>query len=281
MKVFQHIDRSTEWALEHRDKGRTIGFVPTMGALHAGHLALAQQARRENDIMVCSIFVNPLQFDKPDDLESYPRTLEDDLRMLESVACDAVFCPEVSEMYSGQERKSYDFGHLDKVMEGCFRPGHFNGVAIVVDRLFGIIRPHRAYFGEKDYQQLQVIRAMAQKEGHDITIIGCPTYREPDGLALSSRNRRLSGVQRREAPRIYQALLLAKELYPDCPVEEIRARVAAFVNDSPELTTEYIDIVWADTLLPVDRPEKGREVRACIAAYAGTVRLIDNLSINT
>ncbi|MFO7874022.1 MAG: pantoate--beta-alanine ligase [Bacteroidales bacterium] len=272
-----------EWTTDKKLSGQTIGFVPTMGALHTGHLALVERANKENDIVVCSIFVNPAQFNNQADLEKYPRNLTDDLQQLQEAGCDVAFTPDEQEIYPEKEQKVYDFGHLDKVMEGKYRPGHFNGVALVVDKLFRIVAPHRAYFGEKDFQQLQIIKALVRKEGHDVQIIDCLTVREPDGLALSSRNARLTEAGRREAAKIYQALLMARESWSDKSIDQIKQQVMAYINASPELKTEYFEIVQADTLLPAKEADthNGNSVVACIAVYAGDVRLIDNMVLNS
>lgn len=281
MRIFKERKLLTQWVRGERSAGKTIGFVPTMGALHAGHLALVQRARRENDLVVCSIFVNPIQFDKTDDLATYPRMPAKDLALLESAECDAVFCPDTEEMYPEKVQKKFDFGHLDKVMEGKHRKGHFNGVAIVVDKLFNIVTPHRAYFGEKDFQQLQIIRTMVKLEGHQTAVVGCPTVRESDGLAMSSRNTRLTSEQRQEAPRIYKALLKAKQLFPAQSAEATRMQVISDINASPLLEVEYCEIVCPDTLLPIKQFRNGKVAVCCVAVYAGTVRLIDNLAINS
>lgn len=281
MKTFKNKKALSRWAKKEKTAGKKIGFIPTMGALHTGHIALVNRARAENDLVVCSIFVNPIQFNKAEDLRAYPRTLANDLTRLEQAGCDVVFCPETEEIYPEPETRAYDFGHLDKVMEGRSRKGHFDGVAIVVHKLFDIVQPHRAYFGEKDFQQLQVVRALVKKEDLNVEIVACSTVREPDGLALSSRNVRLTKTQREEAARIYQALKMAKEMYPEQAMQAIREKVIAYVNKSPELKVEYFEIVWADNLLPVNTPEPGRKAVACIAANAGPVRLIDNLALNS
>ena len=277
MKIFERRIALTEWVKQAKSAGKSIGFVPTMGALHAGHLALAEQAKKENDLVVCSIFVNPIQFNNPEDLNKYPRTLETDLEQLRSIRCDAVFCPNEKEMYPGHETKVYDFGHLDKVMEGRYRQGHFNGVAIVVKKLFDIVEPHRAYFGQKDYQQLQIIKALVRKEAMDVEVVSCSTVREPDGLAMSSRNARLTPSQRKEAGKIYRALQAAREMYPGHAVSTIEKWATQEINASPELETEYFQIVDAETLLPAGNDSPGNDLVACVAAYAGQVRLIDNM----
>ncbi len=277
MKIFERRIAIADWVKQAKAAGKSIGFVPTMGALHAGHLALAGQAKKENDLVVCSIFVNPIQFNNPKDLKRYPRTLESDLEQLRTIHCDAVFCPDEKEMYPGPETKVYDFGSLDKVMEGRYRQGHFNGVAIVVKKLFDIVDPHRAYFGRKDYQQLQIIKALVKKEAMNVEIIPCATVREPDGLAMSSRNARLTPAQRQEAGKIYKVLQAARDMYPGHAVSIIEQWAIQEINASPELETEYFQIVDAETLLPVnDDRSKARPV-ACVAVFAGQVRLIDNL----
>ncbi len=281
MEVFRHKKTMNQWVRAGKTRGKSVGFVPTMGALHAGHLDLVRRALADNDLVVCSIFVNPIQFNKPEDLEKYPRTLDADLAQLERMGCHAVFCPDTREMYPGEETRTYDFGQLDKVMEGRYRAGHFNGVAIVVDKLFRITEPDRAYFGEKDFQQLQIVRALARMEEHPTEIVGCPTVRESDGLALSSRNVRLTAAQRREAPRIFQALQAARELYPGTAVEDIIRTVRARIHASPELELEYFEVVRARDLLPATAADAGEPVMGCIAVHAGDVRLIDNLQLNS
>ncbi len=281
MEVFRHKITMNRWVREGKSCGKSVGFVPTMGALHAGHLYLVRRALEDNDLVVCSIFVNPIQFNKPEDLAKYPRTPDADLEQLERMGCHAVFSPDIQEMYPRKETCTFDFGHLDKVMEGRHREGHFNGVAIVVDKLFRITEPDKAYFGEKDFQQLQIVKVLARMEGHEAEVIGCPTVREPDGLALSSRNVRLTASQRREAPKIYQALQAARELYPETSAEEIIRKVKARINASPELEVEYFEVVRARDLLPATAAHPGEPVVGCVAVHAGDVRLIDNLKLNS
>ena len=282
MKTFQSKAQINRWVLNQKSAGKTVGFVPTMGALHEGHLSLIQKAKQQNDLVVCSIFVNPIQFNKPEDLEKYPRTLEADMEMLRRNGCDAVFTPSEKEMYPKPEQKVYDFGILDKIMEGRYRRGHFNGVAIVVKKLFEIVQPHRAYFGEKDFQQLQIIKAMVKMESLDVGIVACSTVREPDGLAMSSRNVRLNKEQRTDASLIHASLKMAKRLYKTDEISDIKKRVAEMINASPHLDLEYFEIVWANTLLPVyTKEERKEEVVGCIAVYAGEIRLIDNMAFNS
>jgi len=272
-----HTAKELQEALAELKIGVSIGFVPTMGALHRGHLALVEQSIRENDITVCSIFVNPIQFNNPDDLKKYPRMPEADLKMLEAVHCDLVFLPDVGEMYPDPVQKSYDFGHLDTVMEGEHRPGHFNGVGVVVDRLFRIVKPDRAYFGLKDYQQLMVIREMVKQEGHNVEVIGCPIVREDDGLAMSSRNMRLSNHQRKVAPAIHKALSFAAENHTLFSVQELEKEVLLLLNQIPDANVEYATVSNANTLLPItDWPESDDAV-LCVALSLGDIRLIDNM----
>ncbi len=282
MKRFQTRALISEWVRHQKATGKMIGFVPTMGALHEGHVSLVEQAKQENNLVVCSIFVNPIQFNKPEDLKKYPRTLDADLEKLGKAGCDAVFFPTEKEMYPEPETTVYDFGMLDKVMEGRYREGHFNGVAVVVKKLFDTIQPHRAYFGEKDFQQLQIIKAMVRIESMDVEIISCPTVRESDGLAMSSRNIRLTEDQRRDAALIHTALKMGKERFQTHNINDIRQFVINYVNASPHLEVEYFEIVRADTLMPV-APEGDKDVKVvgCIAVYAGKVRLIDNMAFNS
>ncbi len=281
MDIFRRKKTAHEWVSRQKRRGNTIGFVPTMGALHAGHLELVRHASHDNDVVVCSIFVNPIQFNKTEDLEKYPRTLDADLKKLEDTGCDAVFCPDTEEMYPEKEARVYNFGHMDKVMEGKYREGHFNGVAIVVDKLLRVTVPDRAYFGEKDFQQLQIIRELVRKEQHPVEVVGCATVREADGLALSSRNVRLSRAQRLEAPRIYEALKKARDMYPATPVNEIITAGTSFINASPELEVEYFEIVKTDDLLPATNRDADAGVVACVAVHAGDIRLIDNIRLNS
>lgn len=260
-------------------RGLRSGFVPTMGALHEGHVALIKQAASENDFVVASIFVNPIQFNNPDDLAKYPRTPEADLEKLEKAGCNVVFVPDVEEIYPEPATQVYDFGMLDKVMEGRFRPGHFNGVAIVVKRLFDIIQPQKAYFGMKDYQQLQVIKALVRQEDIDVEIVPCATVREADGLAMSSRNVRLTPEQRQAAPSIYQALKGIRESTSYLTVMETSAQAVKQIESNGVLKVEYLELADATTLMPVSDWEDASQIIACVAVHAGSVRLIDNLLI--
>jgi pantoate--beta-alanine ligase len=263
---------------DHRAQGKSVGFVPTMGALHAGHLELVRTAKAENDFVVCSIFVNPTQFNNPEDLAKYPRTEEEDLRLLVSVGCDAVYTPSVEEMYPSPPDLAFDFGALETVMEGAFRPGHFNGVGIVVAKLFHMVQPDRAYFGQKDLQQTAIIKSLVRNLSFPITLRICPTVRESDGLAKSSRNVRLTPEERELAPAIYRILTscrLSLEAGMDSK-EAILAAELAF-GHIPPFRLEYLQLVNANTLLPIDRLEEPGSNALCVAAYLRSVRLIDNL----
>ncbi len=260
-----------------RSAGKTVGFVPTMGALHEGHLTLIRTAKKQTDYVTASIFVNPIQFNNPEDLLKYPREEESDIRKLKEAGCDMVFIPPVEEMYPEPDTTLFDFGDLGRVMEGKFRPGHFNGVAIVVKKLFEIIQPHQAFFGEKDYQQLAIIRHMVKQLHLPVRIIPCKTVREPDGLAMSSRNKRLSPEERTIAPVIYQILKKAKKMKKKLTVQQVTEWARSEFLKHPAFSLEYFEIVDADTLLPVESWESNERVVACTAAYLGKVRLIDNI----
>jgi pantoate--beta-alanine ligase len=276
MYVFHSVSDTRQWLAGERTMGKSIGFVPTMGALHQGHLELVIRACRENDISGCSIFVNPIQFNNADDLIKYPRPLEDDLRLLEGTGCDIVLMPSVEEMYPEPVTKKFDFGPLERVMEGAHRPGHFNGVAVVVEKFFDIFTPDRAYFGEKDFQQLRIIQSLVKMEKIPVEIVPCSTVREADGLAMSSRNRRLSAEERAVAPLIYQALLNAKDLANKSPVSEVK-KISIAMMESKGFRVDYFEIANAETLQPVESWEETSRVIACVAAFLGSVRLIDNM----
>jgi len=258
-------------------KGETIGFVPTMGALHEGHLTLIRQAASENDFVVVSIFVNPIQFNNPEDLEKYPRNLEDDILKLEATGCNLVFAPSAEEMYPEPDQTEFDFGQLDKVMEGKFRPGHFKGVAIVVKRLFEIVTPHKAYFGEKDFQQLTIIKKMVNMLQIPVVIVSCPIVREADGLAMSSRNARLTAKERAEAPVIHKALSGIKENYSWFIPDGVKQLVMGEIQENHLFRVEYVDVVDAETLQPFEDWQDVEHAVVCVAAFIGKVRLIDNI----
>ncbi|MCB0531475.1 MAG: pantoate--beta-alanine ligase [Lewinellaceae bacterium] len=280
MLVFKQVAGLQAWLDSERREGKTIGFAPTMGALHQGHLGLVEIAKSECDRAVVSIFVNPTQFNDPADLEKYPRMPEQDIALLIGAGCDALFMPPVDEVYPPGLDLSLqlDFGALDQVMEGEFRPGHFGGMAMVVKRLLDIVQPHRLYMGQKDFQQLSIVRDMLRQLGSGIELVRCPTTREPDGLAMSSRNLRLSPAMRAAAPVIYQSMLAAKAALPDEPASAVQARGLETLRNAG-LDPEYFDLVDGNTLLPVEQYGDSDFIVVCVAAWAGDVRLIDNLVI--
>jgi pantoate--beta-alanine ligase len=260
----------------------TIGFVPTMGALHAGHLALMERSIQENDFTVVSIFVNPTQFNNPEDLAKYPRTLEEDVRKITALNPEIiVYAPSVEDIYDGNPvSQSFDFDGLENQMEGQFRPGHFNGVGTIVQRLFEIATPTNAYFGEKDFQQLQIVKKLVAKNQLPVTIIGCPIYREANQLAMSSRNERLSAEEREQASVIYQTLLLAKEKFQIENVEIVNQLVQQTFDNQPLFDLEYFVIADEETLLTCTTKEENKNYRAFIAVFVNNIRLIDTISLN-
>ncbi|GGK73532.1 pantothenate synthetase [Rufibacter glacialis] len=248
-----------------------------MGALHEGHLTLVRAARHQNDITVCSVFVNPAQFNNPEDYRLYPRILEKDAQMLAQEGCDILFSPAAEEMYRQTPRLHFDFGELEQVMEGAHRPGHFNGVATVVSKLFHLVKPHQAFFGQKDLQQFAVIQQLVLDLSFDLELVCYPIIREEDGLAMSSRNRRLAPEQRAVAPRLYQALQLLREKLETLPVPAAKQEAEAFLQRFPQIKLEYLEVVHAQTLQPLQEVGQGAPVALCLAAFLGEVRLIDNL----
>lgn len=275
MKVLRSASELKEWRASVWESS-TLGFVPTMGALHKGHLTLVQQSISENSLTICSIFVNPTQFNNSSDLEKYPRTVENDIELLSSVGCSAVFIPSVEDMYGNNvQSDTYDLGSLEQILEGAFRPGHFQGVATIVERLFKIVQPNRAYFGEKDFQQLLVIKKMTQTKQLPIDIIGCPIVREENGLAMSSRNMRLSEQQRKEAAVIYQFL---KQIPLGGPnISTLQQNAVQVIEQHPDFKVEYLEICSVPEFSAVNTLQPNQEYVACIAVYCGEVRLIDNL----
>lgn len=280
MEIFRTVAPLKEFVAERKRLGN-IGFVPTMGALHEGHLSLVEMARRDNQCVVVSVFVNPTQFNDPRDLKSYPRTESADLSLLESAGVDAVFVPSVEVIYPEPDGRNFDFGTIERVMEGASRPGHFNGVAQVVSRLFDIVTPDKAYFGEKDFQQLAIIRLMVEMLGYSqIEIVGCPIVRADDGLALSSRNALLDARQRVAAPSIHKAISeMAQALdgSSDKDARMLEQLATDMINGKEHLTVEYIEVVDPVTLESLERVQKGQRVRICTAVRCGAVRLIDNI----
>lgn len=257
---------------------KTIGLVPTMGALHEGHISLINQSVQDNAITICSIFVNPIQFNNVTDLTKYPRTLEQDCALLEPTGCDVVFAPSSEEMYIQSPKLTMNFGNLETVMEGAFRPGHFSGVGIVVSKLFNLVQPNKAYFGQKDFQQLAIIRQIVNDLSFPIEIVSCPILRDPDGLAMSSRNRRLSAEERKHAPHIFRILKEAGKLLTDgSAISETRQYVNDQFESLPPFQLEYFEIADAESLQPLEEYSPSRGTVLCIAAYLGSIRLIDNI----
>lgn len=278
MRLIQNVSEMKALSKSVIDDGKTIGFVPTMGYLHQGHLSLVQKAREENDIVVVSIFVNPTQFGPNEDYNRYPRDLERDLRLLNPFNVDYIFNPSVEEMYPAYYSVFVDETEMSKYLCGARRPGHFRGVCTVVTKLFNIVRPTRAYFGQKDAQQFRILRRMVENLNMDVEMVEMPIVREPDGLAMSSRNVYLSDEERREAPRLYKSLLEAKRLIDggERDVQKIKGEIQRVLNH-PLLKIDYVEIVDEKTLIPVDRIEG--DVIVAIAVFFGKARLIDNVII--
>jgi pantoate--beta-alanine ligase len=262
---------------DYRAGGKSIGFVPTMGALHAGHASLVERSVKENDVTVVSVFVNPTQFNDKNDLKNYPRTLEADCALLERVGAAVVFAPSVEEMYPTEDTREFSFAPLDTVMEGACRPGHFNGVAQIVSKLFYAVEPHRAYFGEKDFQQLAIIREMVRQLAFDIEIVGCPIVREVDGLAMSSRNTLLSEDERERALTISSTLFASADFAKVNSLAATKAFVEDMINDTEGLELEYYQIVDGNTLQQIQEWGDSDYVVGCIALFCGKIRLIDNI----
>jgi len=280
MKVF-YKNKSLQENLSKIKMDASIGFVPTMGALHEGHLSLIKKAKSENKFIVVSIFVNPTQFDKKEDLVKYPRTLEKDLALLKTVDCDIVFVPSVSEIYNNHiKAETFEFDGLEFEMEGKHRKGHFDGVGTIVKRLLEIVKPEKAYFGEKDFQQLQIIKKLVKKYTIPIEVIGCEIFREKDGLAMSSRNVRLTELQRKEAPFIHKTLKAATKKFKEKSISEVVTWVESEFQQNDLLTLEYFEIANIETLKSAKRKSKKSTYRGFIAVFAGKIRLIDNIALN-
>lgn len=278
MEIIRTVQQLTDTSSKLKAQGKSIGLVPTMGALHAGHISLVEKARRNNDIVIVSVFVNPTQFNNPEDLKTYPRTEKADCELLEKAGVDIVFIPTPEEIYPEPDNRIFDLGPVAEVMEGPMRPGHFNGVAQIVSKLFSYTTPTRAYFGEKDFQQIAVIRRMVEIEGFDIEIVPCPICREPDGLALSSRNVRLTPAQRAVAPAIARTLTASIDWAANHTVEETKKFVIDTVNTFPYMKIEYYEIVDGETMQPISDWNDTAHAVGCITVYCGDVRLIDNIS---
>ncbi|MDT8309697.1 MAG: pantoate--beta-alanine ligase [Bacteroidales bacterium] len=263
-----------------RKEGFVIGFVPTMGALHKGHISLIEAAKEKSDFVVCSIFVNPVQFNDASDLKNYPRTPDDDMVVLKEAGCDLLFMPSVREVYpDGDIKEQFDFAQLDKVMEGIRRPGHFNGVAMVVKRLFEIVKPRKAFFGLKDYQQFCIIKKMRDNFNLPVEILGCETVREVNGLAMSSRNKRLSSEQRERASIIFSMLSMVKEQLNTLTPDEAKEKVVSAINSQKDMTVDYFIIADISSLQPITQWAETDSAAAFIAVQVGPVRLIDNLKL--
>lgn len=279
MKIVRTISELKKEICRHKEEGRTIGLVPTMGALHKGHHSLVEKARSDNDIVVVSIFVNPTQFNNQEDLVKYPRDEKNDFESLKADRVDIVFAPSDDEVYPVPDNRIFDLGKVAEVMEGGKRPGHFNGVAQIVSKLFDWVQPDRAYFGEKDFQQIAVIKRLKELIGSPVEIIECPIVRDTDGLALSSRNLRLNSIQRESAPNIHRILSQSAE-WKECGMtpDEIIAKVTMEINKDPNLNVEYYSIVDASTLVDLKNWHDSESYPVgCIAVYCGNVRLIDNI----
>jgi pantoate--beta-alanine ligase len=275
MKVFTTIVEIQNYLKSNYPK--TVGFVPTMGALHEGHIALIMKSIAENELTVCSIFVNPTQFNNLDDLKKYPRTLEQDYEMLQEAGCDIVFAPSAEEMYPASPSLKIDFGYLEHIMEGKFRPGHFNGVGIVVAKLFNIVKPTKAYFGQKDVQQVAVINRLITDLSFDLKMVVCDTIREKDGLAMSSRNRRLSPEARGHATKIFQSMIIGQKLLLEgYSTFVVKNKVLDFYKENPQFKLEYYEIADFETLESIDELNPKRRTAIIVAAHLDGVRLIDN-----
>lgn len=274
MQVCHKIDELLSCVDTFKREGKTIGLLPTMGALHEGHLSLAKRAKEENDVLICSVFVNPIQFNNKEDLEKYPRDLEADVALLDGIGCDVVFAPSAEEVYAEEPTEKYSFGALEQVLEGPQRPGHFNGVATIVHKLFKWARPDRAYFGEKDYQQIAIVKDLVRQFSIPVQIVECPIYRDADGLATSSRNRRLSAKARKIAPKIHEILLKSASLAKDMSYSQIKSYVEGEFAMRKDFELEYFEVVDAKTLQPIRRPSENGAV-GCVAVWLDGVRLID------
>jgi len=275
MIVVKTVEELKDVVFRIKSNGKSVGLVPTMGALHDGHLSLIKRAKNENEVVVCSIFVNPVQFNNPVDLEKYPRDVERDLRLIEPYV-DVAFTPTPENVFPEPPKEKYDFGKLEQVMEGAFRPGHFNGVGIIVKRLFDWTTPDKAYFGEKDFQQLVIIKHLVKDYNIKTQIVPCPIVREESGLAMSSRNERLSPEDRAKAANIYRILKESLKL-KDEPIQDIKDFVINEINKIDGFKLDYYEIVDDMTLQPVDFADLSTGIIGCIAVYVGEVRLIDNI----
>lgn len=276
MKIFNSKQAVHSYLDELRSIGKSIGFVPTMGALHDGHLSLIEQARIKADIIVCSIFVNPTQFNDKKDLENYPRPVEEDIKKLEQAECDILFLPDVNEMYSSSENWSIELDNLDKILEGKIRPGHYQGVTQIVNKLFNIIKPDFAFLGQKDYQQFMVISYMVKKLRIKVDLILCPIIREKDGLAMSSRNIYLSANDRKNALALFKALSKCRELFKTKSINQLKAEIISYLKSAPGIEMEYFEIYNAKSF-QIAKSKRTGSIIALVAAIVGPIRIIDNM----
>ena len=274
MQVCYTINELLSCVDKFKEEKKSIGLLPTMGALHQGHLSLAKRAKAENDVLICSVFVNPIQFNNKEDLEKYPRDLERDIKLLEEINCDVIFAPSAEEVYAEEPEFTYSFGNLENVLEGPQRPGHFNGVATIVHKLFNWSKADKAYFGEKDFQQVAIVKDLVRQFSIPIEIVECPIYRDEDGLATSSRNVRLSPQARAIAPKIHEILLKSASLMKTLSVSQVKGYVEGEFKMRKEFTLEYFEIVDAKTLQPV-KVKGDNETVGCVAVWLDGVRLID------
>ncbi len=278
MKIFKEIEPLRHFLKQKKALGQSLGLVPTMGALHQGHASLLEASLSENTLTVCSIFVNPIQFNNTSDLEKYPRTLEQDISLLEKMGCDLLFCPTEKEMYLQDIKLTFQFGKLEQVMEGAFRSGHFSGVGVVVAKFFNIVQPDRAYFGQKDLQQFTIIDFMVRALNIDVDLVCLPIVREESGLARSSRNKRLSVPQREKATVLYKALKSAKNmLLEGTSVTKVKQFISIMVGNVEEVELEYFEIVNREDLSSLEEVHRPEDTALCIAGFVGEVRLIDNM----
>lgn len=280
MLVLHKIKEIKEVIALQKQKGNTIGFVPTMGALHQGHISLIEFSKQQTDFTVCSIFVNPNQFNNPSDLTHYPRTPEADIKLLEEAGCDILYMPEVHDVYQENDTRNFDFGYLDTILEGAHRPGHFNGVGQVVSILLEKVKPHKAFFGSKDYQQVMVVKELVKQLHLPVEIIACPILREADDLAMSSRNTRLSVEERKIAALVPQIMKEAKLIAIEKGINEAKTFVAESVAKVPIMKLDYYEICDANTLESVSKISKDKPAVSLIAVFVGNIRLIDNWMIN-
>lgn len=281
MEIFKEIQPLRVFLKAKKALGASVGLVPTMGALHKGHIALIEACQKENDLTVCSIYVNPAQFNNTQDLINYPRDLEKDAELLKQAGCNVLFCPSDDQMYSRNRNITFNFGPLEAILEGRYRPGHFSGVALVVGKLFNIVAPDKAYFGQKDWQQLVIIRQLREELKFDLDLRSVPTIREKDGLAMSSRNLRLNEAERIRATVFYKALQEAKKLLSSGQkVEKVKAVVKEMTEQQQDVKLEYFEIAESDNLILINTIEGAKSPILCVAGYVGNVRLIDNMFLD-